>query len=288
MPITMQMLSQQVDLEGTRAMVLGQLQAALAEPVSTLRFLGRYTSWNGYFGSGVAALAGKVGRNRGLFLDPAEPILAVADRSVLVASYFFDAARDEFDDRDTAHRDTHRCLAQAMLAGLVRCFAGQSEHSEHFSNPAWVNSVLRPPLWLEALQERVAIGYGARSPDDAASIFRAMGYHLGSEVLADQEFSLIDRTLSTQAPALVESLAATRVEIAGQAHSAWQWIRIHSGHGGGAEAEHFEWAVQGVRLAFSFAPAGHREELVRQVLLGFSDFARDHREFFSQAVPSSS
>ena len=47
----------------------------------------------------VASLAGKIGCARHLFTDPAEPFLPAADRNVLVASYIFDAARDEFDDQ---------------------------------------------------------------------------------------------------------------------------------------------------------------------------------------------
>src|ERR1700709_1693419 len=106
-----------VDFAAQEKRVSDALGVALSDPLRRVRFLGRYASWNGFFGSGVAALAGKIGRSRRLVLDPAQPRHALADRSVYVASFFFDAARDEFDDRDTVHRDTHRCLAQSMLKG---------------------------------------------------------------------------------------------------------------------------------------------------------------------------
>src|SRR5688572_20616291 len=94
------------------------MEGVAADPRRLCRFLARYASWNAVFGSGVSALSAKIGRSRSLFLEPGFA-LPIADRSVLVASYFFDAARDEFDDRDTKHRDTHRCLAQATLWGCL-------------------------------------------------------------------------------------------------------------------------------------------------------------------------
>jgi len=246
-------------------------------PDATIRFIGRYAAWNGWFGSGVASLAAKIGRGRDLFRDPAEPISALADRSVLVGSYFFDAARDEFDDRDTAHRDTHRCLAQALLKGVLQYFRTTHAYLEDLPT---VEALLVPPLWHDALCARVSMGYGNGLPDTLPSIFRAIGYHVGSEVLADREFSTIDRALRDHAPALVDYLGETSVEIAGQSHRAYQWLSIHSGHGGAVEAEHFAWATKGANLAFSYVPSALHDALLRQLQLGFIDFARDHQEFF--------
>jgi hypothetical protein len=239
--------------------------------VELLRFLGRFVSWNGGFGSGVATLAGKIGRARHLFLDPNERIAAAADRSVHVASYFFDAARDEFDDRATPHRDTHRTLAQAVIKGIV---------AHHHLEDAAVDEALDEPLWLTGLHDRTRLGYGLGTPDDLPSIFRSMGFHLGSEVLADQEFTQIDQSLRAKAPALVDTLLRTKVHIADQDHAAYYWVGIHSGLGGSVEHDHFEWAVQGVREAFRYTAKRHHEYLREQVLVGFEDFARCHTEFF--------
>jgi hypothetical protein len=266
-----------VNFSAQERLVYEAISQALADPQQRLRFLGRYTSWNGLFGSGVAALAGKIGRSRRLFLDPDEPIHALADRSVYVGSFFFDAARDEFDDRDTAHRDTHRCLAQAMLKGAL---AHAARSDPRFDDPEFVNHWLESPLWLKALGARVAQSYGAGTPDDAATVFRAMGYHLGSEVLADKEFSAIDSTLRESQPDLVAFLSRYKARIGGEEHLAYQWLRIHSGHGGGVEADHFAWATRGARLAFDYVGSVLQRELRHQIDLGFVDFARDHREFF--------
>jgi hypothetical protein len=275
--VTTAELQQLCDFPQHQRLVRDALAQALGDPAARLRFLGRYASWNGFFGSGVASLAGKIGRSRGNFRDPAQPVAALADRSVYVASFFFDAARDEFDDRDTVHRDTHRCLAQSMLKGAIDHARQAQEIGE-----AQLDALLGDPAWLSTLNARVASGYGNGVPDELEFLFAAIGYHLGSELLADQEFSIIDRTLHELAPQLVEHLTHAMVNIAGQEHRAYQWIAIHSGHGGGAEADHFEWATQGARLAFRFVPEARHDALRASLHQGFRDFARDHREFFER------
>jgi hypothetical protein len=236
-----------------------------------LRFLGRYVSWNGGFGAGVATLAGKIGRSRDLFVDPDEPLAACADRSIHVASYFFDAARDEFDDGATRHRDAHRSLAQAMIKGVA---------AYHDIGLDEAGAILESPLWLEGLEARTQTGYGYGTPDGLPAVFRSMGFHLGSEVLADAEFSRIDTALRRGSPPLVDFLLRTRVRVADQEHPAYYWLGVHSGHGGGVEVDHFDWAVAGVREAFRYTPARHHAYLRGQVLGGFDDFAACHREFF--------
>jgi hypothetical protein len=276
--VTIAELTQLCDFEDHQRLVHAALDEALGTSLGRVCFFARYASWNGFFGSGVATLAGKVGRSRGVFTDPQQLVAAIADRSVYVASFFFDAARDEFDDRDTVHRDTHRCLAQSTLRGLID---HERVHSE-LPDDAALADPLRDPSWLAALNSRVALGYGASTPDDPAHLFSAIGYHLGSELLADQEFSIIDGTLRAKHPSLVEYLQNATVNIAGQDHHAYQWISIHSGHGGGAEADHFEWATQGARLAFRFVPEPSHDELRGWLHQGFRDFAGDHREFFQR------
>ncbi|MGR9108632.1 MAG: hypothetical protein ACU843_17070, partial [Gammaproteobacteria bacterium] len=96
----------------------------------------------------------------------------------------------------------------------------------------------------------------------------------------DQEFSVIDHTFKTEMPELTAFLKQHSVAIAGQTHRAYYWIEIHSGHGGGVEADHFEWAVKGVNKAFHYGPKEVHEALRRQLHLGYLDFVADHLEFF--------
>ncbi|MDP9141977.1 MAG: hypothetical protein M3O62_14440 [Pseudomonadota bacterium] len=276
--ITKEELTSLVDFASHEAAVTTALTRAGKTPLGLVRLLSRYTSWNGYFGSAVASLSGKLGRCRGYFLDPEAPLLAVADRSVYIASYFFDAARDEFDDRDTVHRDTHRCLAQSTLLSTINFFA---KTDSSFTKIKQLNAKLAEPKWLLDLNRDVARGYGAYSTDSMRNAFHAMGYHLGSELLADSEFSLIDSTLKAQWPKLVKHLQKDKVKIAGQEHLGYAWVQIHSGHGSAVEADHFKWASSGALRALRFTPAKDQKAARRALHDGFRAFAADHRKFFS-------
>ena len=248
------------------------------DPAAWLRFLSRYSTWNRCFGSAVAMLAGRIGRARDAFVDDSElPLLN--DRSVLVASFFFDAARDEFNDRDTKGvRDTHRCLAQALVKGFLDL---QIEAKALTTTTA--RALLDEPIWLKVIQARVFSGYGDGYSAERPFLFRSMGYHLGSEVLADQEFTIIDRTLRKHMPAVVEQLLQRKVRIADEDHTAYQWLRIHSSLGNAVEADHFAWAIKGVEEAFRYSPPAEHAALKEEVLAGFVDFSRDQRAFFLKA-----
>jgi hypothetical protein len=279
-PVTIGELKALTDFGAHEAHVSDAIHAACASPADLLRFFSRYASWNGYFGSGVATLSGKIGRSRGLFRDAGEPIEALADRSVLVASYIFDAARDEFDDRATAYRDTHRDLAQAMLSGLIHYVRGVAP--ELTQSVAALNERMADPRWLRALDRRVAQGYGAFSQDLYDTIFASIGYHLGSELLADREFSIIDAALRRDAAELVTFLLQHRERVADQDHAAYTWIAVHSGAGGAVEEDHFRLALEGVNFGFGCVPAAAHAEVRRHLHYGFQNFARDHQEFFTR------
>jgi hypothetical protein len=279
MRITREKLRSWYDERRAAEQVVATLRSSFATLPGAVKFVARYAAWNCVFGSGVAGLASKIGRSRSLFFEEGLP-RPLADRSVLLASWFFDAARDEFDDRDTAHRDTHRCLAQATLAGLIE-YAIENGHPE-LRDRARLERDTEDPDWLVALRAAAASGYGHGRPDDRPTIFGSIGFHLGSEMLADREFSMIDAQLREHHPALVESLLARTVTLAGQAHPAYQWIRIHSAHGGGAEADHFAWALRGVDTAFRYSPESEHDRLELEIRGGYLAFAKDHDEFFTR------
>lgn len=277
-PLRLSDLQALTDFPAHEALIRRRIGEAAADPAAALRFFGRYASWNGFFGSGVATLSGKLGRARRMFIDRDEPILALADRSVFVASFVFDAARDEFDDHETVYRDTHRDLAQAMISGLI--------HYRRTLDAAAcgvdaLNQLLHEPPWLDELNRRVATGYGAFQPDVPAALFRALGYHLGSELLADCEFSIIDRRLRELVPAMVAFLQQHRERIGAQDHCAYQWIDIHSGGGGAVEAEHFASATEGANLALRYTEPAGRGAMRASLYEGFQAFAGDHHQFFA-------
>jgi len=252
---------------GNEALVAALEQAA--RPEQLLSVMGRYIQFNSAFGAGLANLAGEIAARQGLFQDPAERLRVAADRAAEVASDFFYAAVDEFDDRATPWRDTHRTLAQATLKGLG-AFFGYSD--ERLNDAVRINEATRTAM------QQVWDGYGIGARLEEPRLFSAMGFHTGSEILADQEFVLIDRHLRRRRPDLVRALETSRVPILGQQHNAYYWIRIHTG----VEAEHFDAALEGVGNALRFYAGARPAEAVKaDILEGFARFAAVQSGFMS-------
>lgn len=262
-----------VDFEVCNERVQNRLNA-LHSDESLVRFFINYASWNGRFANGVAALTSLIGDQHGLFVEAGLP-RAVADRSNFVASHFFDAARDEYDDHINQARDSHRCMAQATLLGMVDILGlGRGILNE------------RDHALLHKANASVRPGYTGSTVSDEGiltQVFFAMGYHLGSELLADREFSMIDTHLRTHRNDLVQQLMRKTVTLAGTEHRCYAWVGVHSGaaEGGGVEADHFEFAVEGVRQAMKFIPSESSNQALDALKRGFRSFANDHEAFFS-------
>jgi hypothetical protein len=245
------------------------VEESAADEHALIRVLGRYIQFNGAFGPGLANLAGEIAARRDLFRDRDEPVQILQDRASEVASDFFHAAIDEFDDRATPWRDTHRTLAQATLKGLGRVFGYQ---------PARLNDLIRINAGTEQAMARVHEGYGLGAALGEERLFRGMGFHTGSEVLADEEFTIIDRALRARRPDLVKALQAMKVDILGSAHDAYYWIFIHTS----VEADHFDAAVKGVNKALRFyAGKEPLSEVKRWILDGFGAFGEVQQAFMT-------
>ena len=240
-----------------------------ADAPRLLSVVGRYVQFNSAFGPGLANLAGEIAARQGLFVDPDEPLRLAADRAAEVASDFFYAAVDEFDDRLTAWRDTHRTLAQATIKAM----------GAHFGyTPQQLNDVIRINAATQQAMSKVWDGYGVGASLGEDRLFRAMGFHAGSEVLADAEFNVLEAALRARAPELVAALQKSKATVAGQAHDAWYWIRIHTS----VEADHFDAALKGVNGALRYyAGAEPADRVAGWIVEGFREFGEMQRSFMS-------
>jgi hypothetical protein len=249
-----------------------ELRSAVAganTPPHFLSVFARYIQFNSAFGPGLANLAGEIAARQGLFRDRQEVVTLLADRASEVAADFFYAAVDEFDDRATPWRDTHRTLAQATLKGMGSFFG---------YTPAQLNDVLRVNAATETAMARVWEGYGVGARLEDARLFRAMGFHTGSEILADQEFVVLDATLRAGRADLVKALEGMKIALLGQRHDAYYWVRIHTG----VEAEHFDAALKGVNNALAFYVGPEAPEVVKGwILEGFRGFAGVQGDFMA-------
>ena len=249
------------------------LRAAVDEAATPPRLLSvfaRYIQFNSAFGPGLANLAGEIAARQGLFRDAEEPVRILADRAAEVAADFFYAAVDEFDDRATPWRDTHRTLAQATLKAAAIHLGYVPEDLDRL---VVVGEATRESLRL------VWEGYGVGAKVDDRRLFRGMGFHTGSEVLADQEFVVLDRALKARHPEVVAGLQRTKVPLLGEQHDAYYWIRIHTG----VEAEHFDAALAGVNKALRYYAGRDPLPAVKSwILEGISSFASVQAAFMAR------
>ena len=241
-------------------------------PPALLSVLARYIQFNSAFGPGLANLAGEIAARQGLFRDRDEPVTILADRASEVAADFFYAAVDEFDDRATPWRDTHRTLAQATLKGMG-AFFGYAPAAAQRRPPRQRRHRVRP--WPGSWE-----GYGVGARLEEPRLFRAMGFHTGSEVLADQEFSFIDRVLHARRPDLVAALEAHE----GPALRASSTTpTTGSASTPSVEAEHFDAALKGVNNALRFYVGKEPVATVKGCILdGFRGFADVQSDFMAR------
>lgn len=260
-----------VDFSAATARVSARLKL-ITDGEQLTRFFVHYASWNSRFANGVSALVSLIGERRELFQEQGFP-RAVSDRSNFIASYIFDAARDEYNDHINPIRDTHRCMAQASLISMSAFYGLGDKVLDEVE-----------PLSLQKVNVSVLPGYtgqGRPVNDDVGRVFSAIGYHLGSELLADSEFSVIDEYLRQNRNELVQHLMRSTVELAGGKHRCYAWVGVHSGHGGGVEADHFDYALSGARVALKYLVGDRRKEALASLAEGFIAFEKDHALFFS-------
>lgn len=226
-----------------------------------------YIYFNSIFGSGVANLAGEIGARQNLFRDPDESLEIASDRSVEVAARFFFAAIDEFGG--AAHRSTHRTLAQATLKGSGS-FLGYEI--------AALNQIVEPNVRTLTAIDKVQDGYAINQHVDEQKLFRAIGFHMGSEVLADEEFNILDSFLRAEHADLVEHLKRARVSINGVEVAAYHWIQIHTT----VEADHFDAAMLGANLALRYYAGAESQARIKEWILdGFREFAAIQTDFMN-------
>lgn len=234
------------------------------------RAIGRYIKFNSVFGGGVANLAGEIAERTDAFWDSDEPVAAFADRSAFVAARIYAASVAEFGGEHC--RFVHRSLAQATLMGMALAF--------NF-DPRYINALLADPPELEEAMKLVEDGYGVNRMLSDRDLFFGIGFHMGSECLADQEFNILDSILQDQWSDLVHNLKATKVAVAGEhLHPAYDWITIHTT----VEVDHYAFATEGANLALKYYCGTLPLEKAKEAVLeGFRRFA-DVQTNFMQSL----
>lgn len=253
---------------GAFSRVLDQVQS----PADLIRVLACYIHFNATFGGGVANLAGETAIRQNLFRTADEEVKLIADRSAEVASDIFFAAIDEFDDRATFHRDTHRSLAQATLKATGAFFGYTPQALDRL---IWINDATTGAI------RQVQEGYCVNRSVTEDTLFQAIGFHIGSEILADDEFNVFDRFLRNRYAELVTHLENSKVEIDGVKHAAYYWVHVHTS----VEADHFGAAVKAANRSLRYYAGGENTATVKEwIIEGFGKFAEVQGRFMDGLI----
>jgi hypothetical protein len=260
------------DRQANNANIEATIEVAASDPIKLYYFMQRYTHFNSYAGSLVARLASSIGISYQLFRQDTEAVTDQSDRGIEIAAKVLAATIDEHADAG-AEKVPHRTLAQVTLKAV-------GEYAQ--LNNDELNQIAQAPAWMQTIINDLINGYQGKI-DDLEAIVTALGFHIGSELLADQEYSLIDKVVryTNRGHGFDAWLKGKQVQVSGKRLSPWYWIVVHGKHNAsGVEAEHFQLALDALNLLTEHRPESY-EQIWQWASRGFLEFAELQQRLFN-------
>ena len=217
-----------------------------------LCFLHRFVLFNDALAARVPFLAGLIHLTPDLFLEAGPGVEFCRQANGRVAAYVAEAASDEY--RMTSERNmVHQHLSQRFFRGTLAYF-GVAEGGFDDLHPI-------PKALNQLLEEARTKFFDRRTPE---AIFAGLGFHVGLEFFAHQEFNLVDDYLRANRPQLVAAL-----ETDDDDRASYLWLAIHTV----VEIGHYRAGLQALDSALAFYPdrAG-RPLMAAKIRDGFSAF----------------
>lgn len=234
-----------------------------------LRIMGRFFQYSAAFAPCQTCLAGYIAVRKDLF-NTYNEVGVFADRSVEIGAGMFFGAIDEFGDREVPGAHTHRALALATLKGMAQFY--------NYDMSELSKSVYEHKPTNDAIYKVHRSG-GINIFVDEAHLFRAIGFHLGTEVLGEDENRVLEEFFRTKRPEVTKYLQETKVEIDGTVIPAYYWFSRHII----AEAEHFDAGIQSANQALHYYTGlEDKQQVKRWMLEGVQEIAVQMSEFMAR------
>jgi hypothetical protein len=204
---------------------------AISSPAALLRFLHRFVLFNDALAARVPFVAGLIHLTPNLFLDPENGVEFCRQVNGRVAAYIAEAASDEYRMID-GQNSVHQHLSQMFFNGALAYFAvDRGSFDCHNPYPARLEEMLK-----EAREKFLV----ERSPE---TIFRALGFHVGLEFFAGEEFNLVDSYLKGRHPELVAAL-----QYDPGTGSDYAWLALHTV----VEVAHYRAGMEALNAALRY------------------------------------
>ena len=229
-------------------------------------FLHRFLHFNDALAARVPYLAGLIHLNPDLFADPSDVEAFCRQRNASISAHIAAAAADEY--RIAPGRNmVHQRLSQVFFRGVLDYYgADGGRFDRKHPLPSSLDDLLREAR-TKFFDER-----------GAAPAFAAIGFHVGLEFFANEEFNLVDDFLKSRHPDLVATLK--RSDDADTAP--YVWLSLHTV----VEIGHYRAGLEAVRDAVRFcSPREAAPAMARQILVGLEAFADLQRRFYRAALP---
>lgn len=204
---------------------------AVASETALVRFLHRFVLFNDALAARVPFVAGLIHLTPNVFVDPAEGVEFCQQANGRVAAYVAEAASDEYH-LDAEQGSVHQHLSQKFLNGALEFY--------RVDRAAFDRNHPLPPVLGRILGEARTKFLDERT---APTIFRALGFHVGLEFFAHQEFNLVDGWLRSRYPGLVGALEQEKPE-----GSNYTWLALHTV----VEIGHYRAGLEALKTALQF------------------------------------
>jgi hypothetical protein len=236
----------------------------LDDPDRLIRFLHRFVVFNDALAARVPFLAGLIHLTPDLFVDVAVAPGFLGQVNGRIAAHVAAAANDEYQMTPGCNM-VHQHLSQTFLRGALAHYRPAEMRGFERDHPI-------PPAVGAVLSEARSIFFAA---PDAHAIFAALGFHVGLEFFANEEFNLVDRYLRRAHPALVAAL-----EHGCPAEGDYAWLALHTI----VEVGHYRAGLEAVNQAVAqYRDPAAADEMAEAVMQGLAAFAALQQQFY-QAV----
>lgn len=217
-----------------------------------LCFLHRFVLFNDALAARVPFLAGLIHLTPDLFIEREVDEAFCRQCNGRIAAFVAQAAADEYQMTEQQNL-VHQYLSQQFFLGALGYFGRDGKSFDH-RHPV-------PERLVALLAEARDRHLLSRGPDQ---LFAALGFHVGLEVFAHQEFNLVDAWLKERHPALV-----THLRRGGDSGSDYRWLAIHTV----VEITHYRAGLEALKLALdTYYRPQDRARMSMRIREGLSSF----------------